>query len=576
MTELSQEDMIKLQYAVLGHAGLGWTEIRNLKEHKNSFVDNEADFVKQVKAWASDNVYVGINPRQSKSGSGYGGHGSAKDIAYVTAMVFDLDPIRPKDTASSESQHEIAIAEADKLAAELSGVLADSGSGAHVYLPVAPIKVIDINGCATALKSFFDPIQKRFSNTAIRVDSTFDLPRVIRCWGTHNNKSNRPCRYLSGGTSRQNIVLDQSPVSDTSNGTWKANSNFDEQRFKTVLQTVKPVSDIFYGKKSFISRSECDFALGKSLFLAGFDRGAVKLFLRRNPNGKAKDRSESWLDQEVERIYLRTKQAAETSPINHDPADYIKDLDARKPGIKTGFSRWDSMTAGLKPGRFYIEAGRPTDGKTTRLVQMAINVATDGHSVLYFPTEVPRNSIIDKAVSAASGVPLRNFQYGDFTGEEKGRVLQAYDKIKKLPLIIAEDFSLTLEKVSEITRRVSPEVLIVDFLQYMKYSDPNSASELARNVAGIKKIGEERNIPVILASQLHRKPQGVADSLSDLKGTGSLEELGDVVTFIRTVDAEPYPAKSMLTIRKNKYGEPGNVPLDFHRAVCRFTETDGL
>lgn len=575
MNDTAPDELALAQYRMLGHDGIGWTEIRVLSKHSCVYVDNAEDFVRTVLSTCKLDTYVGINPRLTNKGHGENGSGTAEDVGIITAIMFDFDPVRPAHTGSTEDQRQEAIRVASAFRQEIDGVLASSGSGAHVYIPIVPVKVEDRERTSAGLRAYAETIKQKYSTETVRIDSTFDLPRITRCWGTHNSKSNRECYYLSGNTQRQAFDISRhcTPAAGPV-GAHAAGDSADafSDRFKQLKATDRHLAAILAGNSLHATRVQADFAMAVILLKAGFTQAQTAELMRTNPHGKAHTRSEGQLAREVENIYRQIKDELPTTSLETDISEYEHDLDTRKAGISTGFPIWDSMTAGLKPGRFYVEAGRPTDGKTTRLIQVAVAVAKQGLRVLYFPTEVSKASVYDKMVSADSGVSLRKFQYGSFTVEEKQSVLASARAMKKLPVIIAEEFSLTLDKVRQVTAQVSPDVLIVDFLQYMRYHDPNSSSELARNVAGIKSIGESRSIPVVLSSQLHRKPGDVQDSLSDLKGTGSLEELGDVVTFVRTVDAACQPAKSRLSIMKNKYGEPGSIDLLFYRETCTFRE----
>ena len=87
--------------------------------------DDEEDFVREcVRTNAIGNVYVGIQPRPRrlfdaapnvvrplKTGAG------RKDIEVITATVIDLDPARPKDTASTDAELALAMAAANEASA---------------------------------------------------------------------------------------------------------------------------------------------------------------------------------------------------------------------------------------------------------------------------------------------------------------------------------------------------------------------------------------------------------------------------------------------------------------------------
>ena len=59
-------------------------------------------------------------------------------------------------------------------------------------------------------------------------------------------------------------------------------------------------------------------------------------------------------------------------------------------GLATGFKRFDELTSGLKGGQLIILAARPGVGKTTLVLNMALNAATAGSSVLIFSLEMTK------------------------------------------------------------------------------------------------------------------------------------------------------------------------------------------
>lgn len=576
MSDFDPYSLLCDQYKVLGHEGLGYTEIRIPKKGIQIFTQGMEEFVKSALQYCKNDCYVGINPRKNKSGK-------EEDVSNVTCIVFDFDPVRPKDAPSTDEQHNEAIRIAGEVSRKYDGLLVTSGSGAHVYLPLVPIPIIDHSGAADALRNFGKEIQAKYSTETIKVDSIFDLPRIIRCWGSHNNKSNRNCEFLSGNYKRQQFVLSNyatkhdiaiSKPCVSGYATQSAIPITLQSRYDKFILSDARIPRIISGSIRYPSRSESDFAFASFLFKAGFNIEEVKALLPKNSSGKALERNTNDLDREVRRIYDKIKSDIPKQEAKLTAEEYTKDLESRKPGIMTGFAQWDAKTAGLKGGRFYVDAGRPTEGKTTRLVQVAANVAKAGHRVLYFPTECARSSIIDKMLSAEAKVNLKKFQTGDFNADEKGRIQAILPGVLKLPIVVAENFSLKISDIERLVVKESPEYVIVDFLNGMSYDDPNNPSELARVVMGVKLIGKNRNIPLTLAAQLHRKDPKVEDSLSDLKGTGKLEEEGDVISMMKTIDTSCMPAKARLNIMKNKYGEPGIINMEFDRGWCTFKEVE--
>lgn len=573
MSDFDPVALLTQQWKVLGHEGLGFTEIRIPQKGIQKFVRTEDEFVKTALAYCKGPVYVGINPRRIESGK-------AEDISALCSIVLDFDPVRPKDTASTDEQHDEAIKVASEFCHDHDGLLVSSGSGAHVYLPLTAIPITDFKTQGEMLHNFGKEMQERYSTSTIKVDSIFDLPRIIRCWGSRNTKSNRNCEFLSGTYSRRNFKLEDyktvEPIPGQTNREQPrttVNISTDE-RLKQSIETNENLRRILKKEKSFSDRSGADFALISELFKEGFKDQDIKKIVYQSNSWSAKDRSDVEQDKEIVRIYEKVKYdiPKKNGLAINDEDEYTKDLANRRMGIQTGFMRWDRMTAGLKPGRFYVEAGRPGEGKTTRLVQIAKNIAMSGRRVLYFPTECAKTVIYDKLVSAETGINCMKFSDGSFSSEDNEKIAPAIKKMLSLPIRVEENFSLKFSDIEKVVRNFSPDYVIVDFLNNMSYTDCNSPSELGANVISIKNLGKKYNIPITLACQLHRKLPNTEYSLSDLKGTGKLEEEGDIITFVHSVDLKPYPVHTKVIILKNKFGETGVMKNDFYRATCRFEE----
>ncbi|NOJ81589.1 hypothetical protein [Myxococcus xanthus] len=193
----------------LAHAAHGVSEVRVIRPGGGGvvglgFFDDEDAFVTAcVEANAAGNVYVGIQPRPRrllelapnvlrplKNGAG------SKDIEVVTATVLDLDPVRPKDTASTEDELAVALQAAEEAAAWCEGQglvrprLMMSGNGAQLWFALAPLP---LEGEArervqAGLKAFEAEVRARFQSGRVHVDSIHDVARIIKVVGTVSRK----------------------------------------------------------------------------------------------------------------------------------------------------------------------------------------------------------------------------------------------------------------------------------------------------------------------------------------------------------------------------------------------------
>src|SRR3990167_5558494 len=201
---MSSEELLDYQFDVLGHTD-GFTELRTIHNGKQIFCGSKEEFIESSLGLLGFNAYVGLNPRSCASGN-------SDSIELLTCLAIDIDPIRVKNTPSTDEQHELALELGRKIGRELGyGPIVSSGSGCHVYVPLVPIKVTNQKALTDSLKKWSDAIKENYETKELKIDSIFDLPRIIRLWGSLNTKSNRLCAPIDphGEIKRQNIAFSQ-------------------------------------------------------------------------------------------------------------------------------------------------------------------------------------------------------------------------------------------------------------------------------------------------------------------------------------------------------------------------------
>ncbi|WNG39319.1 hypothetical protein F0U61_40885 [Archangium violaceum] len=221
-------EAIRSTWRWLAHAAHGVSEVRVILPGAGilgiGFFDDEEAFVREcMRANDNGNVYVGIQPRPLgllarapntirplKTGAG------SKDVEVVTATVIDLDPVRPKDTASTNEELALAVQSAEAAAAwcEAQGLvrprLVMSGNGAQLWFALPPLRLEgERRGLVQAgLRAFEAELRAQVQSKSINVDSIHDVARIIKVVGTVSRKgkptAERPHRIAAapGGLMR--------------------------------------------------------------------------------------------------------------------------------------------------------------------------------------------------------------------------------------------------------------------------------------------------------------------------------------------------------------------------------------
>jgi len=182
-------------------------------------------------------------------------------------------------------------------------------------------------------------------------------------------------------------------------------------------------------------------------------------------------------------------------------------------GLPTGFTDFDKITGGLRPGDLVIVAGRPSMGKTTLAVNMAEYAAVHPGtraSVAIFSMEMPSEQVITRMLASIGGVPLNSLRSGKISDEDWVRITGATSQLSEAKIFIDETPALNPTELRARARRVKREhglnLIVVDYLQLMQVpgTKENRATEIAEISRGLKALAKELQVPVIALSQLNR------------------------------------------------------------------------
>ena len=241
----------------------------------------------------------------------------------------------------------------------------------------------------------------------------------------------------------------------------------------------------------------------------------------------------------------------------------------------------DRLTDRLKRGEGHVIAARPGNGKTSFIAEAARLQAHDGQRVGLASLEMPRARIMQKVIASETGTHIKEM------GETQRA--DAYARMKNLldtewkdrfVVLDGRDGATNAFRVPHLFNAYELDVLYVDYIQYGLYSD-STRIEVARAMNMLKNLAYERNIAVVVASQLNResvKREDIRPMLSDLKESGAVEEFACNTLLLHW----PWKIRPMvftpdeyeIIVGKARYGETGIVPYRFDGASCRFTAGD--
>ena len=198
-------------------------------------------------------------------------------------------------------------------------------------------------------------------------------------------------------------------------------------------------------------------------------------------------------------------------------------------GLDAGFERLNLHLNGLCPGELTVLAGRPSIGKSTPALQIALSVAqTAPAPVGIISLEMTRGQLGARLCGLLSGVSPHRQRRGLLDAEERERFSQAVSAFSRLPIhVYVQDRSLAAIR-ARITQRPDVALWVVDHLHRVVGGPGDNDHERLGNIAhALADLAVQLDRPVLLLSQLNRACEERPDKipqLSDLRGSGSIEE----------------------------------------------------
>ena len=200
----------------------------------------------------------------------------------------------------------------------------------------------------------------------------------------------------------------------------------------------------------------------------------------------------------------------------------------------------NKVLGGWQKSNLSIVAGRPNMGKSAFFSQEIINIAEQNYSVGVFSLDMSNKKIVINFISNITRIPSNSIIKKELDELEYRILSNGIEKLEQMNVYIDDTPSISIEdlikKAKIMKLEYNIDILFIDNLQLICYNKaPNREQEVSFIVRSLKDLAKELDIPIIVLSQLSRNVEQRIDKrpiLSDLKDSGTIEEVADDVLFL--------------------------------------------
>lgn len=254
-------------------------------------------------------------------------------------------------------------------------------------------------------------------------------------------------------------------------------------------------------------------------------------------------------------------------------------------GLRTGYKEQDEVLGGYQAPNLIIWAARPGMGKTAKMLSEAYYMAVVlDIPVLIFSMEMSRKELIKRLAVIHSQVGSWIYRQKTVNEPLTRKFETELHELAHKKIIIDDTPAISPEQMrtrakKEIAKN-GIKIVFADYLQLMTGRGDMEATRISYCSRKSKALAKELEVPVVMLAQVNRETAkrggGSEPQLTDLKGSGSIEEDADIIGFIHRPPYYQENAKdkkqAYFIIAKHRNGSLARIESRFLHDKAQFVD----
>ena len=267
-------------------------------------------------------------------------------------------------------------------------------------------------------------------------------------------------------------------------------------------------------------------------------------------------------------------------------------------GMPSGVETLDAKTAGFHRGEMTIIGARPAVGKSALACQIAISASQAGNKVCVLSREMTDVQYGMRILARGTKVSNMRMRTGSLTDADWSQLAESsvlYTDCDIKFMFATKAVEDLVAEARAMKEKDGLDMLIIDYIQLLQSRQrfEKDYQRIGYISKALKDLSTELNIAVVALAQVGRSADNSMPTLSELRGSGDLEQDADNVIFlhrpedqhdkwVRPSDKGAFNALQMMksqylvmNIAKQRQGETGSVACAFNPASMTFTTVKG-
>jgi replicative DNA helicase len=258
--------------------------------------------------------------------------------------------------------------------------------------------------------------------------------------------------------------------------------------------------------------------------------------------------------------------------------------------IPMGITELDEITGGLAPGSLTVIGGYPGVGASTLALGFARQAAIK-HAIptAYLTLETLPAAVLQRVLSAEAKVKLWELRSGRMNDADWTRLARRMPEISAAPLILTRPADRNIAAIgAQVGAWVEThhiKFVVIDPMHLLTARSDlpyeNREREVAEVARRLKALALDLGIAVVATAHLTsnpgpRQPIPPIPSLSDLRDSGTIAHVADLVMFVHRPDCftrdDPRGGEADLIIAKHRHGPTATLTVAHQLHLCRFVD----